>query len=203
MSSNLLKKATFITHNKHFEILFSNNPALYNCFLSVYSHFKWNYNSSSNQCNILYQAKEILMLSDFIQSNKYYSFNYNNALTFLQQASILIDNLKIQNLFIPVFDVEDFLVVIDNEKINFVYIHFNDYKIFNNYINIPLNFSETSFFSPEVSLKTLPIILNNPLGCSVYAIGLMISKLITYNIYGTKLYWAILRALKERVILLI
>lgn len=150
----------------------------------------------------LFEINDIIPLSEYI-SKQHNLLSYKESMLLFYETGQLIEMLKEYNTYIPVFDINDFMVLVSGEKFYVIYVNFNENKLFSGDIVIPLKIGKSSFFSPEVGVKKLPLKIDNPYGSSIYAIGAMVSAYITDAIYGTKLYWAIKRALEERIFLII
>lgn len=176
------------------------------CFLSTYQFSEVNTADGGFVEVKVKNAKEIYLFSDYLKSQKYV-LDYNSAMLLFYQTNELVLKLKQVGLYVPVFHIKDFVVLSDGEKIWFVYIGLNDKKIFravDGEIIVPLNTGTGAFFSPEIGIKRLPLKVNDPYGCSIYAIGLLVKTCIgDDNIYATKLYWALLRAIEERIYLIV
>jgi len=153
-------------------------------------------------------VKEIVPLPDYMKSQKYL-LDYNSAMMLFHQTNELAANLKQVGLYIPVVHVKDFVVMSDGEKIWFVYVGLSEKTIFrvsDGDIIVPLKLDQGSFFSPEIGIKRLPLKVPDPYGCSIYAIGLLVKTCLGDSIdeiYATKLYWALMRAIEERKYLII
>jgi hypothetical protein len=181
-------------------------------FLSTYSFQEVKTTTTPSTFELkLNNIKEAVTLSDYLKSNKYL-LDYNSAMLLYYQTNQLAFNLKQVGLYIPVFDIKDFVVLSDGEKTWFVYAGINmALRIMDEAIIIPLNTtSNTAFFSPEIGVKRLPLKVADPYGCSVYAIALLVKSCLTGDvdsnmeeIYATKLYWAILRSIEERKYLIV
>lgn len=178
-------------------------------FLSTY-HFSEVY---STRTPGLFQVKlrnikEIMTLSDYMRSQKYL-LDYNSSMMLFYQTNELALNLKQVGLYIPVLHIKDFVVISDGEKVWFVYVGLSGKTIFRAIeyeIIVPLNIEHGAFFSPEIGIKRLPLKVTDPYGCSIYAIGLLVKTCLGCDvdeIYATKLYWAIMRAIEERKYLII
>lgn len=158
-------------------------------------------------------VKEIVTLPEYMKSQKYL-LDYTSAMLLFHQTNELAANLKQVGLYIPVVHVKDFVVMSDGEKIWFVYVGFSEktiFKVADGDIIVPLNVDAVgSFFSPELGIKRLPLKVPDPYGSTIYAIGLLTKTCLCGDvesnmdeIYATKLYWAIKRALEERIYLII
>jgi hypothetical protein len=129
------------------------------------------------------------------------------------QTNELLVNLKQVGLYVPVFHIKDFVVMSDGEKIWFVYVGLSEktiFRVIDGDIIVPLNLSDNAFFSPEIGIKRLPLKVSDPYGCSIYAVGLLVKTCLCGDsdsnmdeIYATKLYWAILRSIEERIYLIV
>lgn len=172
-------------------------------FLSNYQFEELNINTTPNSFQVkIKNISTIITLSDYMKH-----FDYNSAMVLFYQTNEFALKLKQVGLYIPVFNIKDFVVLSDGEKTWFVYVGLSEktiFKIADGEIIVPLNLGNHAFFSPEIGIKRLPLKVPDPYGCSVYAIGLLVKTcLCNGNIYATKLYWAILRSLEERKYLII
>jgi hypothetical protein len=157
-------------------------------------------------------VKEIATLSDYMKSQKYL-LDYNSAMVMFYQTNEFALKLKQVGLYVPVFHIKDFVVLSDGEKIWFVYVGLSEKTIFriaDGEIIVPLTTGNGAFFSPEIGIKRLPLKVPDPYGCCVYAIGLLVKTCLCGDsesnmdeIYATKLYWAILRSIEERIYLIV
>jgi hypothetical protein len=117
--------------------------------------------------------------------------------------------LKQVGLYIPVFHINDFVVLSDGEKIWFVYVGLSAKTIFraaDGDIIVPLSLGDGAFFSPELGIKRLPLKVSDPYGFSICAVGLLVKACFSGDvdgIYATKLYWALMRAITERKYLIV
>jgi hypothetical protein len=156
-------------------------------------------------------VKEIMPLLEYMKSQKYL-LDYNSAMLMFYQTNELLMKLKQDGLYVPVFHIKDFVVMSDGEKIWFVYVGLSEKTIFraiDGEIIVPLNTDDVgAFFSPEIGIKRLPLKVDDPYGCSIYAVGLLVKTCLcgggdADEIYATKLYWAIMRAIEERIYLIV
>lgn len=154
-------------------------------------------------------VKEIMLLSEYMKSQKYL-LDYNSAMMLFYQTNELLMKLKQVGLYVPVFHIKDFVVMSDGEKIWFVYVGLSEKTIFranDGEIIVPLATDDVgAFFSPEIGIKRLPLKVVDPYGCAIYAVGSLVKTCLSGDldtIYATKLYWAILRAIDERIYLIV
>ena len=156
----------------------------------------------------LRNIKDIVPLVDYLKSQKYL-LDYTAAMLLFHQTNELLIKLKQVGLYVPVFNIKDFVVLSDGEKMWFVYVGLSKKTIFramDGDIIVPLNTNDVgAFFSPELGIKRLPLKVADPYGSSIYAAGLLVKVCLTGDvagkldeIYATKLYWALMRALTER-----
>jgi len=182
-------------------------------FLSTYHFSEVNSKTTPGFFKVkLGDVKEIVSLSQYMKAQKYL-LDYNSAMLLFHTTNELANNLKRVGLYIPVIHVNDFVVMSDGEKIWFVYVGLSEKTLFraiDEQIVVPLNLDGGAFFSPELGIKRLPLKVPDPYGCSVYAIGLLTKACLLGDadsnmdeIYATKLYWALVRAIEERIYLII
>lgn len=183
-------------------------------FLSTYHFSKVNSVITPGIFKVkLGDVKEIIPFSEYMKSQKYL-LDYNAAMMLFYKTNELASSLKQVGLYIPVFHVKDFVVVSDGEKVWFVYVGLSEKTIFKaieGEIMVPLNVDAIgSFFSPEFGIKRLPLKVPDPYGSTIYAIGLLVKACLCGDpesnmdeIYASKLYWAIKRAIEERIYLIV
>ena len=179
-------------------------------FLSTYSFSEVNSKTTPGFFQVkVGNIKEIVLLSEYMKSQKYL-LDYTSAMLLFHHTNELLVKLKQVGLYIPVFHINDFVVLSDGEKIWFVYVGLSAKTIFraiDGDIIVPLNTDDVgAFFSPELGIKRLPLKVADPYGYSVYAAGLLVKTCFCGDvdgIYATKLYWALMRAITERKYLII
>jgi hypothetical protein len=201
------------THNtlifEGYDVIMESIPS----FLSTYHFSEINSITTPGLFQVkLGDVKEIVTLPEYMKSQKYL-LDYNSAMVLFHTTNELANNLKQVGLYVPVFHIKDFVVLSDGEKIWFVYVGLSENTIFranDGQIIVPLNLEGDAFFSPEIGIKRLPIKVPEPYGCSIYAIGLLVKACLCGDaesnideIYATKLYWALMRAIEERKYLII
>jgi len=183
-------------------------------FLSTYNFSEVNSTTTPGLFKVkLGDIKEIVTLKQYMRTQKYL-LDYNSALMLFYKTNELALKLKQVGLYIPVVNVNDFVVISDGEKIWFVYVGLSEKTIFraiDDIITVPLNLEQGgAFFSPELGIKRLPLKVPDPYGSTIYAIGLLTKTCLLGDtdsnmdeIYATKLYWALMRAIEERKYLII
>jgi hypothetical protein len=202
------------THNT---LIFEGNDIVQNSipsFLSTYNFPEVNTIISPGLFKVkINNIKEIMSFPEYMKSQKYL-LDYNSAMMLFYKMNELASTLKQHGLYIPVVHVKDFVVMSDGEKVWFVYVGLSEKTIFraiDGDIIVPLNVDTVgSFFSPELKIKRLPLKVPDPYGCTIYAIGMLVKACICGDtegnmdeIYASKLYWAIKRAIEERIYLII
>lgn len=178
-------------------------------FLSTYSFSEVNTKTTPGFFQVkVGNVKEIVLLSEYMKSQKYL-LDYTSAMLLFHQTNELLVKLKQVGLYIPVFHINDFVVLSDGEKIWFVYVGLSAKTIFraiDGDIIVPLSLGDGAFFSPELGIKRLPLKVADPYGFSICAVGLLVKACFSGDvdgIYATKLYWALMRAITERKYLII
>ena len=183
-------------------------------FLSTYSFSEVNTKTIPGFFEVkVRNIKDIVSLADYLKSQKYL-LDYTSAMLLFYQTNELLLKLKEVGLYVPVFHIKDFIVLTDGEKIWFVYVGLSEKTIFraiDGDIIVPLNTDDVgAFFSPELGIKRLPLKVADPYGCSVYAAGVLVKTCFCGDvdgnldeIYATKLYWALMRAITERKYLIV
>jgi hypothetical protein len=183
-------------------------------FLSTYNFSEVSTTTTHHMFQVKIRTiKEIVTFADYMRTQKYL-LDYNSAMMLFHQTNELLINLKQVGLYIPVFHIKDFVVMSDGENIWIVYVGLSEKTIFraiDGEIIVPLNVGDAgAFFSPEIGIKRLPLKVPDPYGCSIYAVGLLVKACLCGDadsnmdeIYTTKLYWAILRSIEERIYLIV
>lgn len=199
------------THNT---LTFEGDDVITDSFLSAYSFSEVDTKTTPGLFQVkLGHIKEIMPLSEYMKSHKYL-LDYTAAMLLFYQTNELLIKLKQVGLYVPVFHIRDFVVLNDGEKISFVYVGLSEKTIFraiDGDIIVPLNTHDVgAFFSPELGIKRLPLKVADPYGSSIYAAGLLVKTCFCGDvdgnldeIYATKLYWALMRALTERKYLIV